>query len=508
MHLPNYFKTFTMKRMFFATAFLLLCLSCFKDRQTDTRSAIDTHFPGNGRSNHVIKVYPGDNATQKLLDAFARAKKKGKGTVIRLMPGEYKVGMIEVREFFGTLTGSGKEKTVITNLPELTPDKNTKLNKLPALITFIGGDVAVCDLTLKTSGDSIPWLDSVEMSMILFSDYAADFTPADKHITVNINNINVNTSLKKTKIFWVTNPDTGSNWPTLIAPLINFNGVKVAPDILDLTKSKLKRTHADVNISNSLFSGFGRGVYIWGCQNGHLNFGIPGGNTFDSNHNGLLINDSYGVKVKVENSVFNVPAYYGNCLDINTGVAEINLGIHFEDIQGEPGDYEVRNNTFSFGLRAVGIGLMDAWRCAHPDNPVWINLTIQHNNFYSTGVRTYFIFSLNMKNTLIVNNTITGNFLRGGMEIQGMYYLGNHPDDLNYFSEGMRIINNRYLQDDFILDIKWDVKDCMLGGDLGGVFIADQGIGTRYVGLYRNDNPSGISKDVFDKMWKRFYGKK
>jgi hypothetical protein len=113
-----------------------------------------------------------------------------------------------------------------------------------------------------------------------------------------------------------------------------------------------------------------------------------------------------------------------------------------------------------------------------------------------------------MTRPLISDNTITGNFLRGGMEIQGMYFLGNHPDDINYFSEDMKILNNNYLLNDFLIDIKWDVKSCMPGGDFANVFIADQGIDTRFGGAFKNGNQVSISKDVLNDMWKRYYGKK
>jgi hypothetical protein len=492
----------------FITLLLLLIFSCARDKQISTPAAGLQLKKIAGSNPPVIEVYPGGNDSGAFIEAFRQAKSLGKGSIVKLMPGEFKIGMTEVREFFGKLTGSGKEKTVITNLPGLTPVADTTLNKLPALITFIGGDVSVSDLTLKTSGDSIPWLDSAEMSMILFSDYAADFTPTERHINVNINNINVETTFKSQRILFITTPDTGYlPWPVIMAPVMNFTGIKVAPDILKMTKQGIKRTNADVNISNSFFSGFDHGVFIWGCQKGQLNFGIQGGNLFDANSDGLRINNCFDIEAKVANNTFKVHDTLYDGLDINAGEAEL-MGIEFEDVPGELGDYKVTNNIFYIDFSTKAIGVMDVWRCVHPDNPLWINLVIQNNIIHATSKMTCILASVNLKNSLIINNTVTGNDLRCGMFIGGMYFLGNHPDNSNYFSEGIRILNNKILHNDFIIDIKWDTRDCMIGGDLSNVFIADQGSGSRYVGIYKNGYSSAISKDVLDKMWKRYYGKK
>jgi hypothetical protein len=177
-----------MKKFYFALAFLVvLAASCSKDSPLNNVQGVD-EFSGNTAVNAcgaVIKVQPGTDDTKAVLDAFALAKPYGKNAVVKLMPGTFKIGWIEVKEFNGTFSGSGKGKTIITNIPDLTPDAVISLNKVPALITFIGGDMSVSDMSVKMP-EALPWLGTHEMNMLLFSDYSADYKPAKKNIEVNL----------------------------------------------------------------------------------------------------------------------------------------------------------------------------------------------------------------------------------------------------------------------------------------------------------------------------------
>jgi len=169
----------------------------------------------------VISVSPnGTDDTQNLIDAFALAKSSGNKPVVKLMSGTFYIGMIEVQEFNGTLTGSGKENTIITNLPGLSPDARVAQNKLPALIAFVGGDVKVSDLSVKLS-EGLSWLGTREMNMLLFSDCSADFMPVKKHIGVSLENIAVEGILQEDVEMWPGGPVSD-------APYGSFNGVKAS----------------------------------------------------------------------------------------------------------------------------------------------------------------------------------------------------------------------------------------------------------------------------------------
>lgn len=132
-----------MKKLYYVLFFLsVLAFSCSKDSLLNSDQGSDLVLNNSALKTFglVITVNPNNSDdTQTLNDAFALAKTYGKNAIIKLTPGNFIIGMIEVKEFYGTLTGSGKGNTIITNLSGLTPDANIALNKLPALITFIGG---------------------------------------------------------------------------------------------------------------------------------------------------------------------------------------------------------------------------------------------------------------------------------------------------------------------------------------------------------------------------------
>lgn len=182
-----------MKKLSFVLILLaVLAFSCSKDSMLNTDPIAD-QFSGNTAlmiCSNVVKVNPGTNDTKALLDAFALAKTYGKNAVVKLMPGTFKIGMIEVREFKGTFCGSGIGKTIITNLPGLTPELDTLQNKLPALISFIGGNVIVSDLSV-TQTEALSLLGKAQMNLLLFSDYSADYVPDRQYIRVTLNNIEV-----------------------------------------------------------------------------------------------------------------------------------------------------------------------------------------------------------------------------------------------------------------------------------------------------------------------------
>ncbi len=166
-----------MKKIYYVLATIgLLAISCSKDgmlnnfREPEQPYGKETLF----KDKPLIEVYPGDD----LAAAFNQAKDAGKGAVVKLMPGEFKIGWTEVDEFYGTFTGSGKGVSIITNLPDLDPSELVTNGKLPALITFIGGEVTVSDLSVSLT--AMPWLGSQEISLLLFSDYTADFMPDKK----------------------------------------------------------------------------------------------------------------------------------------------------------------------------------------------------------------------------------------------------------------------------------------------------------------------------------------
>jgi hypothetical protein len=483
-----------MKKLNFILILLAaIFFSCSKDGMWNTDPIAD-QYSGNTAlmmCNNVVKVYPSKDDTQALLDAFALAKTYGKNAVVKLMPGTFKIGMIEVREFKGTLCGSGMGKTFITNLPGLTPESNTLQNKLPALITFIGGNVTVNDLSV-TQTEELSLLGNVEMNLLLFSDYSADYVPVRQYIGVILNNIEVTGLLEKDVTMW-------DGTVVDYYPYTNYNGVKLAPDVYAPVGSNLiKRGNIDAKVSNSRFNNFWRGLYVFGCKSGNLSFGLDGNNVFSGNYQGLLVNQNIGIKVKIMHNIFNVTAYNYDGIDVNCS-EEHNI---FEYVPEEAGNYEISNNVFNLHYGNAGIGMWDGWRYAHPDNPVWIQMLCDHNTFNDMEQGVWPLEAYAMKDVVFTNNTITGDAASLGC----YWYIGGDwwvtADDPNYLlsvGEKCKIVNNKFQQKNFNIYLDWNTQNNLIEGDLSNVTVTDLGINNTVIGL-KNPRHGILPKEYKDRI--------
>ena len=477
-----------MKKIYYVIAIIaVFAISCSKDGLLNNYQDPEQM---NGKGAHIrgktlIEVYPGDD----LAAAFERAKAAGKGVVVKLMPGEFTIGWTEIHEFHGTLTGSGKGVSIITNLPGLDQTVPAGNNKLPALLTFIGGDVTISNLSVVMN-EGLSWLGTMEMNMLLFSDYSASFSSAAKRIRVNLNNIEVTGRLNKDVELW-------PGGPVIDFPYYAFYGVKFAPDLLNIAgSSNILRSSVDAEISNCKFSYFSRGVCFWGCKNGNFDIGTKGGNLFNDNNQGLAVNENIGVNVKIANNEFNIPDFYWNGLDINTGEASFGP-LPLEDVSGVLGNYEVKGNLFNIHQSAA-LGIYDGWRYAHAEDPKWINIKIERNTFNSIIDWAWIGPLFNLKNGLFTKNIIKGDALYGGVFNTGINWID--PADPNYllsWSEGCAFLNNIVLQKDFVIEMNFDTKNYLIAGDLTNVIIVDNGINNRVVGKSNQGHPgAGIRREM------------
>jgi len=445
-----------MKKQYFFLFFLtLLVFSCSKDSLLDSGQGPDqladnTAYKAFGS---VLKVYPGDD----LNSAFENAKEAGKGTVVKLMPGEFSIGWIEVHEFFGTFTGSGPGVTIITNKSDLNPSELVDQDKLTGLITFIGGDVTVSNMSVQLT--EMPWLNSQEMSMLLFSDYTAGFTPSNKYIKVSLDNLEINGLLMDVYPYYV-------------------NGVKFAPDHQLTTDKVLQRSNIDASITNSKFSKLNKGIYVWGCKSGSFRFGTDGANDLRDNGQSIVINENLGLNVKIWNNVIYNPYWGYTGIDLNTGEASIGVYNPLEILDLDCGTYQIRNNTITAD-NSLGFGIMDTWRMAHPEYDTWMKITWQDNTFIINNFGALGDIYCG-KNMLFLKNVVSGDDSFAWIWVENFWWDWDGVLPNNY-SEGCKFLNNYFLKNPMEFGFYMS-KNCMLMGDLSNLTVIDLGENTNIIG--------------------------
>lgn len=112
------------------------------------------------RTGKIIRVSPTDvDDTANIQCAFDWANARGPGLTVRLTPGTFHTAQIVVNDFHGSFRGSGANKTVIVNLPNLYVTREdtflnppSATNPLPYLFTFDGGRFVIADLAFHMDG--------------------------------------------------------------------------------------------------------------------------------------------------------------------------------------------------------------------------------------------------------------------------------------------------------------------------------------------------------------------
>lgn len=174
------------KVLFPAVCFFVLSACDKSDLLTDDLSGTDLKNASSNCPEIVVEPEAGAD-TENLVAAFEEAKSLGPGTTIRLTEGTYTIGMIVVHDFDGVLTGAGQGKTIITNLPELPCEEYWEANQLPALMTFLAGNVVISNMTFQIA-DGEPckhgfWQDQIfgELgSVIVIADYSESYIPENR----------------------------------------------------------------------------------------------------------------------------------------------------------------------------------------------------------------------------------------------------------------------------------------------------------------------------------------
>jgi hypothetical protein len=439
-----------MKKLYYVLFFLsVLAFSCSKDSLLNSDQGTDQLLNNTAlkTSGLVITIKPNNtDDTQALIDAFDQAKASGQKAVVKLMPGTFKIGTIDVTEFNGKLAGSGQGKTIITNIWDFpTREDVFQQGKVPALIAFIGGNVEVSDLTVKIS--ELNWVvdpqNPVGMPMLLFSDCSNTYFPSGHHIQVKVNNIEL-----------INSDQPGVNFNS------NHGSMLFEPAMFYQTF--LPRSNIDASVTNSKFSK--TNFYVWGCKSGNFVFS---GNIISESGPGVHAN--MGVTVKIIKNIF-----YKSILDLNTSENSF-----LEYVSSNVGTYEIRDNIFN----ESGFGLWNNWRFDHPENPDWMRVLWDHNTINIPVGSVWSAHMFGFKDLIFSNNVFAGDGQSGKLEVYGSWLSPEYQYDKYWsqWTEGVQFLNNVFQQKNFVIELNPTSINCLIKGNLKNVTIIDNGVNNKVV---------------------------
>jgi hypothetical protein len=454
-----------MKKLTFLIALVIMLIigACTKDGLiTDQTNAEDISLK-HGHIPKVIKVSPvaGDN-TQNLLDAFAQAKLAGPNTVVQLVEGTYEINnFMEIYDFIGIFKGAGQGKTFIKPIPK--PFFKTAQwgadRGLPMLVTFVGGDIKMSDMTFTVDnvvlGESdFLWIGQDLYGYVAFVDWVRSYTPNPKFVSASVEDVQFiggvdglagnGSEYNVDMAIWFGHDFVNSPTEVVLGARSNgtltvcnckFEKIMAAIDAAGMEKSKIVFTdNICINLDQALFL-----------------FDLLNTDAIISNNRfiGSRIND-----LLIWNLDYGAFGYYSNIVTPTKRTT-----------------YKITGNLFNPNSNVQSMFLRDTRRSMYPDENMPDRYLI-HQNIINTSDGSIGVAGINLVDALIQENKFKGKGLEGvsldGDAVAGIYAYDN------------KLIGNSFSGADYsIADIILgpNTKDCMVVGVSSDETVIDNGTG-------------------------------
>jgi hypothetical protein len=411
----------TIFKFLFLSACIPLLSACDKsDLITDNLSGNDlkkasSHCP------EIVVVPEDGHDTQNLIAAFEEAKSLGPGTTIRLTEGTYTIGMIEVRDFDGVLTGAGQGKTIITNLPDLPCDEVWLSNQLPALLTFIGGNITMSEITIRFQ-DGQPCLwgpvnDSYYGDfgcMLLLADYSDHYVPDNRSIKGTLDHVD-----------FIAGNDGGYGYYHTPG---NVGMGVYGGTALWWSEGFMPLSNGEISVTGCTFKDCLAGPDFWGFdENSVLKVE---NSVLDGGFQQMFFGSLSGTTVTVKNNLFTK----GIMLDVYIEGSDV--GLYPGLIPNLETKYFISGNKFESPPNVISMYMTDNFRLKDPDGTAPQLFNVKGNVFNNMEGGTA-IMTINTKNAKIWDNQFLGT---GSV---GVMMDGDEPTGT--FSEGNQLTGNNFL---------------------------------------------------------------
>lgn len=463
----------TFKLLFLISIFVGLLTAC--NENEDLLDQNDELTLKKAKMAPTFVVEPtGVDDTENLKNAFADAIAAGHGAVVQLCEGEYHLGLIEIRDFYGCMKGKGKDKTIVTANTGLDAQILLDANLYPDLVKFVGGDVKLSGFTIQTPPgklcDTGPAAGHIR-SMFNFSANNAqhELGNTERCINVVVDNVAVKGQ------FFAEGPGFYQN---------NFNclfGIRTGWDCL--SGSDLPREKINIEITNSEFDKLCYGVLLEAMNNSKAVVGKKNaGNCFTNNDKAGGIYECRATDFLFEGNTVNIPEYcYGWDVDDYP---------YYSILKDEPEtDIVLANfefNAFNLEHSEYALNFYNQRQLFLGETP--IACQVRNNQFNMKDGYEWSIISAATKGMVIRNNKFTGH---GDLAMYHYYstdglILGNNLSNVTlglgavYFAPTTS---------------NWNV----VGGDIGSQVI-NYGVNNVITGMNVSSSETPMGRSVSDKL--------
>jgi hypothetical protein len=379
--------------------------------------------------SQVFTIEPsGGDDTDAFVQAFYNAKEAGHGSVIQLCEGQYRLGFIEIRDFYGSLKGAGKGKTIITAMDNLEVSPLLARGLFPDLIKFVGGDVHLSHFTIRTPPGKIsvggPGKGNIA-SLLNLSANNSDYEPLNEERSINVIIDNI--------CFQGQRLEAGEGYEGYV---YNYNcafALHTSGDYYQWYGDPVPRQKVDIIITNSEFETFCYGVVLEDIKNSQLVVGEKNkGNTFSNLDRAGGVWEGRDNEIIVTGNTFNIPAYsWGfavddypyysylkneppqkpSLIDISHNVFNMeyaDYGLFIRNILNYyyghiPMAIQVKNNLFT---------MEDGWEWAVRSD-FTVGMVIRNNKFGGHGDWALVMANYSKKGLVLGNNFSTASFESG-----------------------------------------------------------------------------------------------
>jgi hypothetical protein len=419
----------------------------------------------------VFIVNPsGGDDTRALTDAFEDAKAAGPGSQVKLVQGEYHIGMIEVHNFNGCFTGAGKGKTIVFPLTDLGCRDIYNQNLSIGLIKFFGGKISVSQMSFRNSGDQPCHCEDYsnhgfaeELWYYLgFLDYAINEHISPNHyIRARVEGVEF----------------TGSAGGPLGYKI--YMAVMCSGDFVE--GSDLPYSNADISITNCSFNNFYNAFQNLGMGTGSFVFSD---NTVSNTFFALWLQDNIGGNSLISGNRFNISPS-------GTGIGINNYIWGFNELKlGNGCQYVVTENEFLTENSWTAIDIFDKRKFQGiSDINNSLLLLVKNNLFDLRGTASTGIWNFYSAEAIIRNNKFIGQATNAGL--------------FSFAADKTEIHGNDFSN---MIDTEYNIV--MLGnnntviGDKSNGTILNLGENNMISGftLMQGENPVGQSINI-DKYW-------